>query len=262
MTQAAQEKIALVRTVTAVGDGIASYKFALNGRELSIPPNLSAMSSLLQVDRHLPLALDTLENLVEAGYATRNKKSYTLPLESFLQLDPVELLLLDARSAEEWKPRVRVSQALNRGNPNIRLTWTDARGRYGTWLEDGYEEVSCGFWHEQRQELWVLPQPHARLRELITQTKQAFPAEHEEYRFLSQVQEAMSEVKAWTQESKRGGYDFDPQLEQEVYLVPERATVALRPTSDGGLELRPIIEGFDTFEAAEASPRRALEAAR
>lgn len=178
-----------------------------------------------------------------------------LSFEQISKFDAEELQLVQLSYAAGWKLGVRPMAAPGRLNPKLIAEWYTPDGTYFTEIETPrFKAIPCGYLDTQHDTLHILPPGFLTVREKIREQPK-FNKVSEEYRFLADIQEAVENANDFL-----GNYvnespvTLDGQLAREKYIVPQSDDVKLeaRNTADGGIEIRPTLPGFETFESAEA----------
>ncbi|MFB6265331.1 MAG: hypothetical protein ABEL76_17155, partial [Bradymonadaceae bacterium] len=181
------------------------------------------------------------EVLEEAGDGVHD-----LPLDRLDELDPVDRRALDLQYERDWELRVDVESIIGSGENPLRLHWHSPRGGVEP-DADGVREVPCGFYDTENDRLSPLPPELVEIRRLATRTVDSEPdSRAAEFRLLGRLDRLLESAPAET----RDMVELAGQLEDESFLAPEEVQVDFRVREDGGLELRPLVDGFDDFESA------------
>ncbi len=188
-----------------------------------------------------------LELLADEGYVQGN----VMPFSTVAEFEPIELAAFGLELSQGWKAEARPSAPIGRGSPKVRIHWqTPWDDTFVGEGNDRFVPVDCGFWDRQHSRLHILPREFAKMRARIASQPERFDRVSDEYAFLQQVQEL---AEQGADVAPEGGLAVSQQLKSERYLVPraDEVKAEIRPTPDGGLEIRPTLPGHESFEAAD-----------
>ena len=180
---------------------------------------------------------------------------YLIPYAQLDRCDGTELSLLGMDRAQGWRLNLDVNGTIGRGGVKLTPKWTAPNGNYDVVGRGNYIEVPCGLLQPETNTLHILPRPLTRALRDARELSSKRRSMTEEFVLLAQITDA---IRAYEKELEEDGLEapvdieLDGQLEKERFIAPDRVRLDLRPNHEtGGLELRPLIEGYDTFEEAE-----------
>jgi hypothetical protein len=174
--------------------------------------------------------------------------TYRLPFRNVYELDDVERRALDLELQHDWEVYVDVDGVIGSGENPLDVRCDPPWGLSGPELSE-MREVACGFVEEGSERLHVLPGGVVRIRELAdARVATDTDSRAAEYRLLGKLSKTLESASPATREM----VTLDRQLEDEEYAAPDEVRVDFRVREDGSLELRPLVDGFDDFQSAEA----------
>ena len=204
--------------------------------------------------------------LLDEERAREQQDRYLIPYTQLGEVEDDLLELLEVRRTPGWKLNLDVSGVIGKGGLTIEPRWTSPEGVYDVLSQGGYLELPCGFLHEDRGELHVLPKALLEALGHVRRLTGDGTELTEEFELLARIQECIERYRqgqAIEHVNPHVDVEMDGQLEQEQFLAPRKFDVDMRPDEEGGLELRPLIEGYaDTFEEAEALANSSADRSR
>jgi hypothetical protein len=197
-----------------------------------------------------------LLELLDAGLARHDasRAGYVIGFDEIDSLDHDQISQLGLEVAQGWRMNLDLQGVIGRSNLQLRTRWVDPDGSYDATGADGdYVEVSCGLVDTRRGRLVLLPPELTRIREMAREISGPGMDNPSRFERLAYIQRAL---EAYDDEYAAQGFEepvdvrVDGQIREERFIAPDRVGVELRPSNDGGLELRPTIEGFESFDDA------------
>ena len=207
-----------------------------------------------------PIVLDLLAD----GLAQRSKPGqYVVPYEALRDLSTSDISGLGLRHASGWNLEIARRGTVGRSGLELLPRWTSPQGDYNVTQGGEWVQVACGLVHVRTGELAMMPRELMLACTAAQAVKEHASGDDEQYEALAFIQE---QTRLYTHRMQRDGFDapiqvkLDRQIEQERYFAPHTVKVDMRQLDDGSLELRPLVDGLEDFDAAkvlaDADPSR------
>ncbi len=195
-----------------------------------------------RIDPYDLLIYKCLIACTQAGYAKIQNKALLLKYETISTISEEDRQNLHLNDDLGWKLSLRTQGIIGSGQCRLNLVWTSPQGEY----KPDLIPIPCGFYSPKTTRVHVLPQALIALRDAVD-AKENIHTLIDQIRYMATIKTCLIEAR------KVPDYtiEVDTQFEHEQYHVADKVRVSARlDTTRNTLELRPLIDGLNDFDAA------------